>query len=103
MQGWNKKWDEWVEAGGLTKYDVKLVTAGDGAATAHDGSGVAGGSVCASAAATTGTKRKAAEQPASSVIAMAGSPPAKVVAVPPPRPVQRATLTTEQPEHYLSP
>lgn len=76
-----------MEAGGLTKYDVKLITAGDGAATAHDGSGVAGGSVRASGAATTATKRKAAEQPASSVAAMAGSPAAKVTALLPPPPL----------------
>lgn len=29
VQGWNKKWDEWVEAPGLVKYDSKLVRADD--------------------------------------------------------------------------
>ena len=28
-QGWNKKWDEWVEAPGLVKYDQKLVRGDD--------------------------------------------------------------------------
>lgn len=28
-QGWNKKWDEWVEAPGLVKYDAKLVRSED--------------------------------------------------------------------------
>ena len=28
-QGWNKKWDEWVEAPGLVKYDPKLVDGGE--------------------------------------------------------------------------
>lgn len=29
MQGWNKQWDEWVEAPGLQKFDAKLVGGGD--------------------------------------------------------------------------
>lgn len=82
-QGWNKKWDEWVEAGGIVKYDVKLVTSEEGGTAGP--AGPRGGSGTAVGGATSGgggagggggTKRKA-EEPASLVAAAVG-PAAKV-------------------------
>lgn len=70
-QGWNKKWDEWVEADGLVKYSKALAAeaanasggGGPGAgagpgAERRQGAGPAAASAAAATTAAAGRKRK---------------------------------------------
>lgn len=76
-QGWNKKWDEWVEAGGLTKYDVKLVTVSETNTAANEGPVSVPERADVSDSAAVGAKRKA-DYVVTPTVAAVSNPPVKL-------------------------